>query len=805
MLSAKFKSAVESVRVMALSSAQTSPSGDRETIFRGGDTLTGNGGGKWNMKVKQPGGMATYFGSVKEEEVEKEESSDQPSPRNGLYRMFRFDPDAICGCRVGSAGYVCAAAEIDCRVKSHKLKVVDLPLTDHYGLCKVTDSVKGPATMLGDLFVPVEVVPQETLDDWEASPALAESWSYRFRSATSAAVSHPNTPAKIRTLNADLAEAAKVLRDEEEETSDQSASWSEPEWTFLRRQVQPLLEPDQERSLFENQEFEQRLWTLFDQAATTAAVVDETSEAIIYLKDSQDHEGSRTKTSLESLRSMVKSMSVQLGRRSASSEFATIWGAVDATQDGLGQLAKAVSETAVPKGLDRLLAGIDSLPSRQYVDDCAMEGMDQIKKWVEVFVEHHQPDLTELVEHKKDMEQVVSDIADAVAPLPSRVTDNEVELARLVSRMSLMEKDLQTVRAPNKTVFGLSGSSSSSGTDPMIQQQLDAINKMLQDLILRKDEMVVTYGGVSYRSTDDVTSWLKTHHPKYNYDLFFDPLIILRRINGPGDADNLFKRYNYQKCAGMTNDDEASAIMAMNQECPEVFHKGEPIISRCLETSPFSKLKKYSEWSSGTGGLKSALKAKLGPLQLKWKSSIARAYANNPVMLVMCTTMLTDSHTFLLALFDFVDEQYHQLEATSKFGAEQSWALCVGLMWRILADLFTPKNGFASELSLDNREETCVIVFWTSLLTLRETAHYMKDGIAKHPSIASESVAFLTLRSGSEKVDAAADLAMDLSTKFKLMEKDVKAMSTKADTATQKCQELAKQVQKLQSKSPKKD
>jgi hypothetical protein len=116
------------------------------------------------------------------------------------------------------------------------------------------------------------------------------------------------------------------------------------------------------------------------------------------------------------------------------------------------------------------------------------------------------------------------------------------------------------------------------------------------------------------------------------------------------------------------------------------------------------------------------------------------------------------------------------------------------------ADLFTPKNGFASELSLDNREETCSIVFWTSLLTLRETADYMKDGIAKHPSIASESVAFLTLRSGSEKVDVAADLAMELSAKFKVMEKDLKVATAKADTATQRCQDLTKQVQKLQSK-----
>jgi hypothetical protein len=82
MLSAKFKSAVESVRVMALSSAQSSPSGDRDLIFRGGDTLSGIGGGKWNMNAKQPGGMATYFGSVKEEEVEKEGDLEPPSPRN---------------------------------------------------------------------------------------------------------------------------------------------------------------------------------------------------------------------------------------------------------------------------------------------------------------------------------------------------------------------------------------------------------------------------------------------------------------------------------------------------------------------------------------------------------------------------------------------------------------------------------------------------------------------------------------------------------------------------------------------------
>jgi hypothetical protein len=178
MLSAKFKSAVESVRVMALSSAQSSPLGDRESIFRGGDTLLGSSGGKWNLKAKQPGGMMTNFGFVKEEEVEKEERMEQSSPRNGLYRMIQFDSDSVCGCRVGGAGYVCAVSEVDCRVKSHKLKVIDLPLGDHYGLCKVTDSPKNAGTMLGDLFVPVEAVPQETMEDWESSPTTAENWSY---------------------------------------------------------------------------------------------------------------------------------------------------------------------------------------------------------------------------------------------------------------------------------------------------------------------------------------------------------------------------------------------------------------------------------------------------------------------------------------------------------------------------------------------------------------------------------------------------------------------------------------------------
>jgi hypothetical protein len=83
--------------------------------------------------------------------------------------MFRFDPDAVCGCRVGGARYVCALSEYDCRVKSHKLKVIDLPTGDHYGLCKVTDSVKSTGTMLGDLFVPVDAVPQETMEDWDSN------------------------------------------------------------------------------------------------------------------------------------------------------------------------------------------------------------------------------------------------------------------------------------------------------------------------------------------------------------------------------------------------------------------------------------------------------------------------------------------------------------------------------------------------------------------------------------------------------------------------------------------------------------
>jgi hypothetical protein len=275
----------------------------------------------------------------------------------------------------------------------------------------------------------------------------------------------------------------------------------------------------------------------------------------LFLKELQDHVGSRFKISLDSLLSMVKSLSVQLGRRFATSEFATIWGAVQANQDGLAQLAKAVAATAIPKGWDRLMTGIEALPSTQYVDDSAAECISKMKTWVELFVGKNQPDLTELLEHKQDMEQVVSEMSNVVAPLPSCVTDHDLELSRLQGRLALMEKELQAVGAGNTaTAFGFQGASSSSGTDPLVQQQLDVINKMLQDLILRKDEMVVTYGGVSYRSSDDVTSWLKIHHPKYNYDLFFDPRIydheipMCRTVRHSGQ--NSCVVWHYLFCAG---------------------------------------------------------------------------------------------------------------------------------------------------------------------------------------------------------------------------------------------------------------
>jgi hypothetical protein len=50
---------------------------------------------------------------------------------------------------------------------------------------------------------------------------------------------------------------------------DNLGSWSDPEWSFLPRQVRPYLEPDQEQSLFENQDLEHRVWSLFEQTSAT--------------------------------------------------------------------------------------------------------------------------------------------------------------------------------------------------------------------------------------------------------------------------------------------------------------------------------------------------------------------------------------------------------------------------------------------------------------------------------------------------------------------------------------------------------
>ena len=183
----------------------------------------------------------------------------------------------------------------------------------------------------------------------------------------------------------------------------------------------------------------------------------------------------------------------------------------------------------------------------------------------------------------------------------------------------------------------------------------------------------------------------------------------------------------------------------------------------------------------------------MGPMQ----TQILGRFSGQPKVYHLANQALTVSHTFVLRLITFIDSTYNNLCHVSRFQEKQSWALTMTLVDRILADLFAPKSGVYSVLKVQEREDACSQLLWAHLGCLAVAQDYLKFEFKDHPAIASEYVKFLTLNSGSDKLDQAEKDLSDMTSEVAKASKEMINIKSKADTASGKVTEMGIDLKKL--------
>ena len=117
---------------------------------------------------------------------------------------------------------------------------------------------------------------------------------------------------------------------------------------------------------------------------------------------------------------------------------------------------------------------------------------------------------------------------------------------------------------------------------------------------------------------------------------------------------------------------------------------------------------------------------------------------------------------------------------------------------RILANLFAPKSGVYRILKVQEREDACSQLLWSHLGCLAVAQDYLKFEFRDHnPAIASEYVKFLTLNSGSDKLDQAEKDLSKMTSEVAKQSKELVSVKSKADPASVKVTKLGSDLKKL--------
>lgn len=329
--------------------------------------------------------------------------------------------------------------------------------------------------------------------------------------------------------------------------------------------------------------------------------------------------------------------------------------------------------------------------------------------------------------------------------------------------------------------------------------------KVVDDVGLLKmsaEATAVKFGNLGIRNLKECTRWMEEFYVEGKYGLIIDPLTLLDRLFGDDAVDPItqLKTMDTMSKLNIDTGGESSALTSLKHARPRMFHTGRPMMICDQKTSRLNLLCKPLKWKSGTDGIRNHIIERMNVLQPHIRDDIDYEFGRNSERdtkaQMIATLSLTASVTFITQLLNYVDTLYEKLHIYSKFTSETAWSLSMQVLDRILADLYSPKEGASNGMKGD-RKSICSHVLWASFKTLDVAQVYVDANFVNHPAISSEFIKFLATNSGSEKTEQLAATVTLVKNSLAGCVTDARTASSKSDTATTRVAELTATVTSL--------
>ena len=380
------------------------------------------------------------------------------------------------------------------------------------------------------------------------------------------------------------------------------------------------------------------------------------------------------------------------------------------------------------------------------------------------------------------------------------------DITHLDKQIKIAKSEINTKMQPADTshLFGSIQDSSVSEMEILNQNyqtvlgQLDHLNNSVKSLATTSHDGTpdgVEIGDLRFPSRPDLTVWVEDNLKSLNFPfgVFLDVYSFLARIQSgftlEDPAQSMLKNLDLNHRVHLTSD-ETTTLSSFMYMVPLILGKAGSGNSAIFSTKNtfLPALREKEDWQNSTrnGGVKHIIEDQMPNVIYQMKDLIGTRLHGNSQAIMLATTCLSISHTFVVELARFISDTHRDLELAG-FPTKSSWLLVTKLVVRIFGtDLDKVRSFMRGKMDTETHVILATDALWATLRTIGVMQDYMRHGIENHPAIAAEYVRFLVANSGLGTMDRLSTSLKTLTTKVDDAVAKAKAAQSAATTATNK-------------------
>ena len=451
----------------------------------------------------------------------------------------------------------------------------------------------------------------------------------------------------------------------------------------------------------------------------------------------------------------------------------------------------------------------DNMVSNNYISS------DELKVLKESIQHRYDSKLTEqrntmlqrFIDHDRKHQEHIKSLESSLYKVCEKL---HIQQTRYVDRLNKMEEVVSSNW--NKSAPEDNQTQTNENMEVMVQEIIELKDKI--DVIQNAgDELYVNYQGIILHNHIDACNWIDVNMSDGTFEVLVDFHGSMQHIFKSLTDINVVDSLTKMAKISVKNVHQAVVMSSFETAIPRFFTNGSTAkISELVvddSTSYFNAIPNYAVWKKPYSGLKVILEKQVMTFNKAMTTHIKNNVKMNSPLYHLATSAVNTSVTWILTLSKFICDTYNEY-VNATFGEKKAWHIATRLATKMILLISKPRDSVWSAFSGDGPVAIAKIIFVPTLKSLELMEKTLSDGFISCEGISSELVKFIAQNIDFTAMTKLTEEAVTWRRTTDELKKEVKEVSKKADTASNKVDQqkdnsksqydrLDKRIKKLES------